>query len=104
MLKGKTAAREYVPEDDIWLRNGRIGREEGNDSMGIGGSNGGEEGGGVEGASIEEVGGFCGGVRDINNHGLEMRGLEYILRPDLRVKVPKVSTSAERQDWRKAVL
>ena len=58
MLKGKTAAREYVPEDDIWLRNGRIGREEGNDSMGIGGSNGGEEGGGVEGASIEKVGGF----------------------------------------------
>jgi hypothetical protein len=29
--------------------------------MSVGGRDGGEEGGGVEGASIEEVGGFCGG-------------------------------------------
>ena len=44
-----------------------MGREEGDDSMGVGGRDGGEEGGGVEGAGVEEVGGFCG-VRDISNH------------------------------------
>jgi hypothetical protein len=45
-----------------------MGREEGDDGMGVGGSNGGEEGGGVEGASIEEVRGFCE-VRVISNYG-----------------------------------
>ena len=36
--------------------------------MGVGGRDGGEEGGGVERARVEEVGGFCG-VRDISNYG-----------------------------------
>jgi hypothetical protein len=30
--------------------------------MGVGGGDGGEEGRGVEGAGVEEVGGFCGGA------------------------------------------
>jgi hypothetical protein len=67
-VEGKTNARELLPEDDVWFGDRRMGREEGDDGMGVGGSNGGEEGGGVEGASIEEVGGFCE-VRDISNYG-----------------------------------
>jgi hypothetical protein len=37
-----------------------MGREEGDDSMCVGGRDSREEGGGVEGAGIEEVWGFCG--------------------------------------------
>ena len=66
--KGKINARELLPEEDVWFWNRRIGREEGDNSMGVGGRDGGEEVGGVEGAGVEEVGGFCE-VRDISNHG-----------------------------------
>jgi hypothetical protein len=45
-----------------------MGSEEGGNSMGVGGRNGGEERGGMEGAGVEEVWGLCG-VRDISNHG-----------------------------------
>jgi hypothetical protein len=65
--EGKTNARELLPEDDVWFGNGRMGREEIYNGMGVGGSNGGEEGRGVEGASIEEVGGFCE-VRDVSDY------------------------------------
>ena len=44
-----------------------MGREEGDDGMSVGGGDGGKEGGSVEGAGVEEVGGFCG-VRNISNH------------------------------------
>jgi hypothetical protein len=66
--KGKADARELLPEEDVWFGDRRMRREEGDDGMRVGGSNGGEEGGGVERASIEEVGGFCE-VRDISNYG-----------------------------------
>ena len=46
-----------------------MGREEGDDSVGVGGGDGGDEGGGVKGAGIEEVGGFCR-VRDVSNRTL----------------------------------
>ena len=64
--KWKTKARELLPEEDVWFWDGRVGREEGDDSVGVGGGDGGEEGGGVEGASIEEVWGFCR-VREVSN-------------------------------------
>ena len=35
-------------------------REEGDDGVSVGGGDGGEESGSVEGAGVEEVGGFCG--------------------------------------------
>ncbi len=41
-----------------------MGGEEGDDGVGIGGGDGGEERGGVEGAGVKEVGGFCG-VREV---------------------------------------
>lgn len=41
-----------------------MGREEGDDGVGVGGGDGGEEGRGVEGAGVEEVRGFCG-VREV---------------------------------------
>ncbi len=34
-------------------------REEGDNGVGVGGGDGGEEGAGVEGAGVEEVGRFC---------------------------------------------
>ena len=68
LRQGKTNARELLPEEDVWFWDRRMGREEGYDSMGVGGRDGGEEGGGVERAGVEEVGGFCG-VRDISNYG-----------------------------------
>lgn len=43
-----------------------MGREEGDDGVGVGGGNGGEEGGGVEGAGVEEIWGFCR-VREVSN-------------------------------------
>lgn len=45
-----------------------MGSEEGDDGVGVGGGDGGEEGRGVEGAGVEEVGGFCE-VRNISNRG-----------------------------------
>lgn len=36
-----------------------MGREEGDNGVGVGGGDGGEEGGGVKGAGVEEVGRFC---------------------------------------------
>ena len=51
---------DISPKDDVWFRNGRMGREEGDYGVGVGGRDGGEEGGGVKGASVEEVGGFYG--------------------------------------------
>ena len=80
--------------------------EERDDGMGVGGGDGGEKGGGMERAGIEEVGGFCG-VNNISSRSkrYEKLGsdrdsgkLEYVLRPDLRVYVPKVRMFAERQD------
>ena len=65
--EGKTNAREVLPEDNVWFGDRRVGREEGDNGMGVGGRNSGEEGGGVEGARIEEVGGFCG-VRFISDY------------------------------------
>jgi hypothetical protein len=57
--KGKTKARELLPEEDVWFWDRRVGGEEGDDGVGVGGGDGGEEGGGVEGAGVKEVGGFC---------------------------------------------
>ena len=68
LRQGKTNIIELLPEDDVWFWDRRMGGEEGDDSMGVGGRDGGEEGGCVEGAGVEEVGGFCG-VRNISNHG-----------------------------------
>jgi hypothetical protein len=88
-----------------------MGREEGDDGLGVGGGDGGEEGGGVEGAGVEEVGGFCVD-RNISNRGCsckdrsenrDLRELVYVRRPDLRVLVLKERTLAERQDCRNAV-
>jgi hypothetical protein len=56
--KGKTKARKLLPEYDVWFWEGRVGREERNDGVGVGGRDGGEERGGVEGAGVEEIGGF----------------------------------------------
>ena len=67
-VEGEANARELLPEDDVWFGDRRMGREERDNGMGVRGSNGGEEGGGVEGASIEEVGRFCD-VREISNYG-----------------------------------
>lgn len=36
-----------------------MSREEGDDGVGVGGGDGGEERGAMEGASVEEVGRFC---------------------------------------------
>ena len=52
-------ARKPLPEYNVWFRNGRMGREEGDNGVGIGGGDCGEESGGVERAGIEEVWGFC---------------------------------------------
>jgi hypothetical protein len=59
-------ARELVPEEDVCLWDGRMGREEGDDGVGVGldGGDSWEEGGGMEGAGVEEVGGLC----EVNNH------------------------------------
>jgi len=43
-----------------------MGREEGDDGMGVSGGDGREEGEGVEGAGVKEVGGYCA-VRNISN-------------------------------------
>jgi len=92
-VKGKPKARDLLPEEDVWFWDGRMGREEGDDGVGVGGGDGGEEGGGVEGAGVEEVGGFCV-VRNISNRGYRCKDwsenrdlweLEYVRRPDLRV-------------------
>ena len=48
--KGKTEARELLPEEDVRFWDRRVGGEEGDDGVGIGGGNSREEGGGVEGA------------------------------------------------------
>ena len=93
--KGKTKARKLLPEEDIWFWDERVGRDEGDDGVGVGGGDGGEEGGGVEGAGVEKVGGFCG-VRKINNDAdrcedwsgnrdISLGELKYVRRPDLRV-------------------
>lgn len=65
----------------------------------------------MEGAGVEEVGGFCVD-RNISNRGCsckdrsenrDLRELVYVRRPDLRVVVLKERTLAERQDCRNAV-
>jgi hypothetical protein len=66
--KAKAKAGELLPEEDVRLSDGRVGRrEEGDDSVCVGGGDGGQEGRGVEGAGIEEVGGFCGVLWQISN-------------------------------------
>ena len=59
-LKREEKPSEDLPEEDVRLRDGRMGREEGDDGMGVGSRDGREERGGVEGAGVEEVGGFYG--------------------------------------------
>jgi len=53
-------AGALLPEDDVWFWDGRMGSEEGDDGVGVGGGDGGEERGGMEGAGVEKVGRFCG--------------------------------------------
>ena len=60
--KGKRKARELLPKEDVWFWDGRVGREEGDDGVGVGGRDGGEEGGSVEGAGVKEIRGFCQGL------------------------------------------
>ncbi len=48
-----------LPEEDVWFRDRRMGREERADGMGVGGRDSGEKGRRVEGTGVEEVGGFC---------------------------------------------
>jgi hypothetical protein len=60
LRKGKTKARELLPEEDVGFWDRRVRGEEGDNGVGVGSGDGGEEGGGVEGACVEEVGGFCG--------------------------------------------
>jgi hypothetical protein len=67
-VEGKTNARELLPENDVWFGDRRIGREERDNGMGVGGSNGGEARRGEDGPSIEEGGGY-GEVGDISNYG-----------------------------------
>jgi hypothetical protein len=72
-----------------------VGGEKGDDSVGVGGGDGGEEGRGVEGAGVKEVGGFCG-VRGVSNDAyrcedwsgnqdISLGEFKYARRPDLRV-------------------
>jgi hypothetical protein len=93
--KGKTKARELLPEEDVWFWDRRVGGEEGDDGVGVGGGDGGEEGGGVEGAGVKEVGGFCG-VREVSNDAhrcedwsgnrdISLGEFKYARRPDLSV-------------------
>ena len=49
-------ARKPLPKDNVWFWNGSMGREEGDNGVGVGGRNGGEEGGCVKRAGVEEVG------------------------------------------------
>lgn len=53
--RGKNTA-ELLPEDDVWFRDRRMRREEGDDSVGVSSRYRGEKGGGVEGTGVEEVG------------------------------------------------
>lgn len=46
-----------LPEDHIGFGDGGVRGEEGDDGMGIGGGEGGEESRGVKGSGVEEVGG-----------------------------------------------
>lgn len=45
-----------LPEDHIGFRDGGVGGEEGDNGVSIGSGESGEERGGVEGSSVEEVG------------------------------------------------
>jgi len=56
----ETKARELLPEEDVWFWDRRVGGEEGDYGVGVGSGYGGEEGGGVEGAGVKKVRGFCG--------------------------------------------
>ena len=58
-LKREDKASEVLPKEDVRLCDGRMGKEEGDDGMGVGSRDGREERGGVEGAGVEEVGRFC---------------------------------------------
>lgn len=46
----------YLPEYHVRLRDIGVFGEEGDDGVGVGGGDGGEEGRGVEGTGVEEVG------------------------------------------------
>lgn len=75
--------REVLPEEDVWFWDGRVGGEEGDDSVSVSGGDGREEGGGVEGASVEEVGRFYG-AREVSN-GIDARTgveIETLVRGD----------------------
>ncbi len=43
-VKGKAKDRELLPEEDVWFWDRRMGREKGDDGVGVGGGDGGEEG------------------------------------------------------------
>lgn len=91
LVKGETEAREILPEEDVWFWDGRVGREEGDDGVGVGGGNGGEEGRGVEGAGVEEVGGFCG-FSEISNGACRCE--DWSGNQDIRFGRIRVHTSA----------
>ena len=44
----ESTAKELLPKDDVWFWNGRMGREEGDYGVGVGGGDGREKGRGVK--------------------------------------------------------
>ena len=59
-------ARKPLPKDNVWFWYGRMGREERDDGVGVGGGDCGEESRGVKGAGIEEVWRFCR-IQEVSN-------------------------------------
>ena len=52
--KRKPNAREILPEEDVWFWDGRVGRAKGDYSVGVGGGDGGEEGGSMEEPALKK--------------------------------------------------
>ena len=59
-------ARETLPKEDVWFWDGRVRGEERNNSMSVGSGDGREETGGMEGAGVKKVRGFCG-IWEVSN-------------------------------------
>lgn len=59
MKTANSNARGLLPKEDIWFWNRGMRRKERGDGMGVGGRDSGEKGCSMEGAGVEEVGGFC---------------------------------------------
>ena len=66
--RGDEILEKFLPEENIWLRDQWIGRKEGDDRVCVSVRDRGEERGGVEGPSVEEVGRSCR-IWSISNHG-----------------------------------